>query len=70
MDNVGRVLLPKPLLDYAGVSKTLVLFAYGDKIEIWSKENYDAELEMGADEFSDLAEEVMGTVNPAADELS
>lgn len=70
VDNVGRVLLPKPLLDYAGVSKTLVLFAYGDKIEIWSKENYDAELEMGADEFSDLAEEVMGTVNPAADELS
>lgn len=73
VDNVGRILLPKPLLDYAGVNKTMVLFAYGDKIEIWSKENYDAELEMGADEFSDLAEDVMGgtdSLNSGANELS
>ena len=73
VDNVGRILLPKPLLDYAGVNKAMVLFAYGDKIEIWSKEKYDAELEMGADEFSDLAEDVMGgssSFNSGADELS
>ena len=70
LDNVGRILLPKPLLDYAGVNKELVLFCYGDKIEVWSKEHYEAELKMSADEFSDLAEDVMGNVKPAADELS
>lgn len=70
VDNVGRILLPKPLLSYAGVDKEMVLFAYGDKIEIWSKANYEAELNMQSDEFSDLAEDVMGSVNPGSDELS
>ncbi len=70
VDNVGRILLPKPLLKYAGVSKTMVLFAYGDKIEIWSKENYEAELDITANDFSDLAEDVMGSKNDGQGELS
>jgi MraZ protein len=70
VDNVGRILLPKPLLGYADVGKEMVLFAYGDKIEIWSKENYEAELAMQSEEFSELAEDVMGSVKPASDELS
>ena len=70
LDTVGRILLPKSMLDYAGVSKEFVLFCYGDKIEVWSKENYEAELDMTADDFSDLAEDVMGDSKPSADELS
>ena len=70
LDSVGRILLPKSMLDYAGVGKELVLFCYGDKIEVWSKENYEAELNMSADDFSDLAEDVMGDSKPGADELS
>ena len=62
LDNIGRILLPKPLLDYAGISKEMVLFAYGNKIEIWSKEKYEQELAMDDDEFADLAEQVMGNV--------
>lgn len=71
IDSVGRINLPKHLLEYAGVSKELVLFCYGDKIEVWSKANYEKELEMTNDEFSDLAEDVMGSEpNVAGDELS
>ena len=57
---MGRINLPKNLLEYAGIEKELVLFAYGNKIEIWDKETYNNELEMGDDEFADLAEDVMG----------
>lgn len=63
LDAVGRILLPKPLMEYAEVGKEVVLFAYGNKIEIWDKAKYDAELSMGDDEFADLAEDVMGDLN-------
>jgi MraZ protein len=60
LDGNGRLLFPKSLLDYAGVQKELVLFAYFDKIEVWSKEAYEALLDEEPMDFDDLAEEVMG----------
>ena len=63
LDSVGRINLPKNLLEYAGVQKELILFAYGNKIEIWDKKSYDAELEMTDDDFAGLAEDVMGDIN-------
>ena len=63
LDSVGRITLPKNLLEYAGVKKELILFAYGNKIEIWDKAAYDAELDMSDNDFAGLAEEVMGEVN-------
>jgi MraZ protein len=60
---LGRINRPKNLLEYAGVKKELILFAYGNKIEIWDKAAYDAELDMSDNDFAGLAEEVMGEVN-------
>jgi MraZ protein len=59
MDGNGRVLLPKDLQEFAGISKEVVLFAYADRIEIWDKAKYDEVMneEMGG--FATLAEEVM-----------
>jgi MraZ protein len=62
-DSTARVLLPKPLMDYAGLDKEIVLFAYGNRIEIWSKELYESTLNVEPDDFSVLAEEVMGRIN-------
>ncbi len=62
-DGASRLLLPKTLAEYAGVDKQLVLFAYGNRIEIWSKELYEATMDAEPEEFSDLAEEVMGKIN-------
>jgi len=67
LDSNSRLNLPKTLLQYAGVKKELVLFAYFDKIEVWSKENYEALLEDEPMDFDELAEEVMGN-NPQQDE--
>lgn len=60
LDGNGRILMPKPLLEYAGVKAELVLFAYSNRIEIWDKQLYDNLLTDEPEDFSALAEEVMG----------
>ena len=71
LDNTSRFLIPKNLMDYAGIDKDIVLFAYSNRIEVWSKAEYDRMLNDDSVDFSSLAEEVMGNQNGAAkDELS
>ncbi|MGB0882363.1 MAG: division/cell wall cluster transcriptional repressor MraZ [Vicingaceae bacterium] len=60
LDGTGRLLFPKRLMEYAGVQKEVVLFAHGNRIEIWDKKAYDNLLTDEPDEFAALAEEVMG----------
>lgn len=63
LDVTGRLLFPKRLLSYAGISKEVVLFAYFDRIEVWDKSTYDNLLTDEPEDFSNLAEEVMGNQN-------
>ena len=59
-DSAGRLLLPKNLMEYAGLTKDIVLVSAIDKIEIWDKINYQQFFESFSPEaFSDLAKEVM-----------
>jgi MraZ protein len=60
LDGAGRLLFPRALLEYADADKDLVLFAHGDRIEVWNKKLYDELLHVASDDFSSLAEEVMG----------
>lgn len=62
LDGAGRLLFPKALLEYAEAEKDLVLFAHGDRIEVWNKKVYDELLHVESEDFSSLAEEVMGTL--------
>jgi MraZ protein len=59
MDNASRVLLPKSLQEYANLEGDLILLAYGNKIEIWNKAEYEKMLDEEPSDFSALAEEVM-----------
>ena len=68
LDGTGRILFPKRLLNYAAISKEVVLFAYFDRIEIWDKKTYDNLLTDEPDDFSRLAEEVMGNQKTEDDE--
>lgn len=63
LDGADRILLPKRLLEWAGIDKDVILSAINDRIEIWSKDQYDSLLESEPDDFSDLAEEVLGNAN-------
>jgi len=66
-DTAHRLLLPKSLLDYAGIEKDIVLFAYGHRVEIWGKEAYEAMMGREPEDFSSLAEEVMGKISRQPD---
>jgi len=57
----GQALLQ--LLEYAGIDKDVILSAYNDRVEVWAKDQYDLMLDNEPEDFSDLAEEVLGKSN-------
>jgi MraZ protein len=59
VDGTSRLLLPKTLMEYAGIRKDIVLFAYGNRIEVWSEDEYQKMLKESGD-YGQLAEEVLG----------
>lgn len=61
IDGSGRILLPKSLMEHAGVDKDAILFGFSNRIEIWSKQEYNKYMKQGED-FAALAEEVMGKI--------
>ncbi|MEA1786764.1 division/cell wall cluster transcriptional repressor MraZ [Arenibacter sp. GZD96] len=67
IDGTGRLLIPKNLIDVAHISKDVVLSSAINIVEIWDKDKYEKVLEETAENFGDLAEEVMGD---DGDELS
>jgi MraZ protein len=69
LDGSGRVLLPKSLLEYAGIGTDVVLACQFNKIEVWAQAAYDSQLDDEPENFANLAEEVMGnTGRRSADE--
>jgi MraZ protein len=67
IDATGRLLIPKNLADIAGIKKDVVLSSAINIIEIWDKDNYEKVIDEAAENFAELAEEVMGD---DGDELS
>jgi len=63
LDGMNRLLLPRTLIEYAGIGKDIVLFAYGNRIEVWSESEYKRMMKDEASDFAKLAEEVMGHKN-------
>ncbi len=70
LDASGRLLIPKDLLLFAGISKDLVLSSGINLVEIWDKDRYEQAIDYAADDFADLAEEVMGGKNLNGDGIS
>ncbi|MHA7056231.1 division/cell wall cluster transcriptional repressor MraZ [Aquimarina sp. M1] len=60
IDATGRLLIPKDLVSFAGITKELVLSSAVNIIEIWDKTQYEKAIDDAAVDFADLAEEVMG----------
>lgn len=60
VDAAGRILLPKALLEFAGITSEVILACQFDKIEVWDKLAYDSLLDNEPENFANLAEEVMG----------
>ncbi|MCB0648309.1 MAG: division/cell wall cluster transcriptional repressor MraZ [Saprospiraceae bacterium] len=62
-DSADRILLPAPLRTYAGIDKEVILFAFNNMIELWSKEGYQQMINEEPEDFSSLVQEVFATNN-------
>jgi MraZ protein len=70
IDNLGRLLIPKDLVDFASIEKDIVLSSAVNIVEIWDKNLYEKAISDAAGDFSDLAEEVMGIFDNNSDGIS
>jgi len=59
LDSSNRLLIPRRLIELAGIKKELILAGQDGRIEIWAAERYD-KIDMPVDDFADLAEKLMG----------
>jgi MraZ protein len=60
VDAAGRLLIPKDLVAFSGITKDIVVSSAINIIEIWDKDNYEKAVDDATGDFADLAEEVMG----------
>ena len=67
LDSNGRLLIPKDLMGFAGITKDLVLTSQINKIEIWDKASYESVVGDTSIDFGTLAEDVMGDIENTSD---
>ena len=60
LDVSGRLLVPKDLVGFAGITKEIVVTSAVNIIEIWDKDKYEKAIDDAANDFADLVEDVMG----------
>lgn len=58
LDKQGRILVPAPLREYADLNKDVVLVGAAGKIEIWSRERYEA----GTASYEDNMDDVVASM--------
>lgn len=63
IDALGRLLVPKDLVTFSGISKDVVFSSAVNIVEIWDKDLYEKSISGEDMDFADLAEEVMGNIN-------
>ena len=56
LDKQGRINISSPLINYANLKKDCVVIGTGDRLEIWSKEDWDSFFNSNKDSMSDIAE--------------
>ncbi|MEM9672222.1 MAG: division/cell wall cluster transcriptional repressor MraZ [Cyclobacteriaceae bacterium] len=56
MDNLGRFLIPKRMVQYAQLEKELLIVGAGGVLEIWNPDVYDEHIVDSPEEYSELAQ--------------
>ena len=59
LDTTGRILIPKPMLQYAGLERQAIVIGVGNVIEIWSPSHYQKFMTDDQEELSKLAEKYL-----------
>lgn len=63
IDGNGRILIPRDLAVFAGITGDIVVAAKMDCIEIWDKAKYDEVVNATQTDISGLAEDILGNIN-------
>lgn len=58
LDKQGRISIPSTLRHYAGLTKETVVIGVSSRVEVWSKEKWEAYFEESQESFSDIAENI------------
>lgn len=66
LDSAGRILLSKPLAEYASLDKDVKVIGNGERIELWDKATYEKMMNEDID-FGSLSEKVMGGLGNAGE---
>ena len=59
VDKQGRVSIPGSLRDYAELTKECVFIGVSNRVEIWSKQLWEAYYEESEDSFNEIAEKIV-----------
>lgn len=68
LDTADRINIPKHLLEYADITGEAILTPGKHTLELWNKKRYEAELDLDSDNFSELAESVLGDIDLGNDD--
>lgn len=60
LDGQGRIMLPKPLTDFAGLGERALILGAFDRLEIWDPDTFERYLNEQTADYETLAERVMG----------
>lgn len=59
LDSQSRLLIPKNLLEFAGIEKEVLILGQHKKIEIWNPDIYESLKRENSKPFSEIAKQVM-----------
>jgi len=60
IDRQGRIVLPQNLGMYAGLKENIVIIGAGDRLEIWSEDNWNAYSKKALESYGTIAEKLLG----------
>ena len=60
-DKQGRINIPSPLINYANLNKECIIIGVNDRLEIWSKENWESFVSENEQSFTDMADHLFSS---------
>ena len=62
-DKQGRINIPKPLVEYAKLTKDCIIIGVDEKLEIWSRDCWEKFISENEESLSDIADDLFTNIN-------